>query len=303
MKRLLLVGFVAALLSVSSSWAEGADSSIKVGGNLVATVQDNGSIVIMTGGQIVQVIDKESVEQLGVAKSAVGNFLKILQEENIPLADWDKKLREIAKDYQLLREQVKNLPTNSIKGEELKAQAEAAIDKGEFDKAKQLFEDIHALNMQAAKQNILFAAEADAANGALARTRIRYIESGKYYERAAQALLALGHEHEVQAARFLNWAGRGFDDGGQYQQAQPLLERSLAILEQALGKDHPDVAASLNNLASLYHSMGEYAKALPLYERSLAISEQALGKDHPEVATSLNNLAALYYSMGEYDKA
>ena len=48
--------------------------------------------------------------------------------------------------------------------------------------------------------------------------------------------------------------------------------------ESRSGKNHPDVAFSLNNLAGLYHAAGEYAKALPLYERSLRIREAKLGK-------------------------
>ncbi|WP_020559052.1 tetratricopeptide repeat protein, partial [Thiofilum flexile] len=71
--------------------------------------------------------------------------------------------------------------------------------------------------------------------------------------------------------------------------ALPLYERSLAIREQALGKDHPEVATSLNNLAVLYESMGEYAKALTLYERSLAINEKVLGKNHPNTKITREN--------------
>ncbi len=94
-----------------------------------------------------------------------------------------------------------------------------------------------------------------------------------------------------------------YEKTGQYKQAVPLLQNSLAIREQALENDHPDVAASLNNLAELYQSQGKYDQAEPLYQRSLAIREQVLGKDHPEVATSLNNLAGLYNSQGKYQQA
>ena len=68
---------------------------------------------------------------------------------------------------------------------------------------------------------------------------------------------------------------------GKYAEAEPLYQRSLAIREKALGKDHPDVATSLNNLAALYHNQGKYAEAEPLYQRSLAIWEKALGKTIP----------------------
>jgi tetratricopeptide (TPR) repeat protein len=80
-------------------------------------------------------------------------------------------------------------------------------------------------------------------------------------------------------------------------------QTTLAIREKALGRDHPDVAQSLNNLAEPYRNQGRYADAEPLYQRSLAIYEKALGRDHPEVPTSLNNLAALYRRQGRYADA
>jgi tetratricopeptide (TPR) repeat protein len=88
-----------------------------------------------------------------------------------------------------------------------------------------------------------------------------------------------------------------------YAEAEPLFKRSLALKESSLGPTHPslaptlgnpDVAMSLNNLASLYEAQGRYPDAEPLYKQSLAILEKLLGKDHPNIATSLSNLAELY---------
>jgi CHAT domain-containing protein/tetratricopeptide (TPR) repeat protein len=90
---------------------------------------------------------------------------------------------------------------------------------------------------------------------------------------------------------------------GKYSQAIPLAERLLAISEKVLGKEHPLVATSLNNLAQLYQAQGSYEKAEPLFVRSLAIREKVLGKEHPDVAQSLNNLAELYRVQGSYQRA
>ena len=38
---------------------------------------------------------------------------------------------------------------------------------------------------------------------------------------------------------------------GKYDDAEPLIKRALAIREETLGPQHPEVAASLNNLALL----------------------------------------------------
>ena len=90
---------------------------------------------------------------------------------------------------------------------------------------------------------------------------------------------------------------------GNYDRAVVVAQKALEVAKENVGPDHPNVAASLNNLAGLYKTQGDYAKAEPLYKRSLAIVEKALGPDHPNVATSLNNLAGLYDTQGDHAKA
>jgi tetratricopeptide (TPR) repeat protein len=104
---------------------------------------------------------------------------------------------------------------------------------------------------------------------------------------------------------------------GRYTEAEPLLDRSLAIREGSLGPEHPtsprasatspgstrcrsatpehpDVAHSLVSLALLYDLQGRYAEAEPLHRRALAILEQAHGPEHPEAAALVGNLAMGY---------
>ncbi|MDG2616876.1 tetratricopeptide repeat protein [Thermoleptolyngbya sichuanensis XZ-Cy5] len=94
-----------------------------------------------------------------------------------------------------------------------------------------------------------------------------------------------------------------YNGQGLYAEGVWWAERCKEQVEERLGADHPDTAASLNDLAGLYYAMGRYSEAEPLYGRSLAIYEAQLGKDHPSTATSLNNLAGLYRAMGRYSEA
>ncbi len=80
---------------------------------------------------------------------------------------------------------------------------------------------------------------------------------------------------------------------GMYDDAEPLYQRALVIVEKAHGPEHPDVATSLNNLAFLYHVQGRYADAEPLYRRALVIVEKVLGPLHPNLAISMENYADL----------
>ncbi|MBX3347991.1 MAG: tetratricopeptide repeat protein [Nitrospira sp.] len=90
---------------------------------------------------------------------------------------------------------------------------------------------------------------------------------------------------------------------GRYEEALPLAQQELAIYQKVLGPEHPNTAASLNNLAELYRATGAYAQAEPLYQQALATRKKVFGPEHPATATSLNNLAELYQTTGAYAQA
>lgn len=80
---------------------------------------------------------------------------------------------------------------------------------------------------------------------------------------------------------------------GKFSEAEPLLERSLAIVEKAFGADHPHVASILTNLALIYRNQRQYAQARPLYERArqIKLTEARL---HSELAEeAVRGLATL----------
>ena len=52
---------------------------------------------------------------------------------------------------------------------------------------------------------------------------------------------------------------------GKYDRAVVVAQKALEVAEQNVGRDHPDVALSLNNLAELYRTQGDYAKATQLH--------------------------------------
>ncbi len=94
-----------------------------------------------------------------------------------------------------------------------------------------------------------------------------------------------------------------YEDQGRFAEVEAATKRALAIREQALGPDHPDVAASLNNLAHVYERVGRYADADGLFQRAIEIWEKALGPNNPLLATSLLNLASVYADEGRFDEA
>jgi len=109
---------------------------------------------------------------------------------------------------------------------------------------------------------------------------------------------AFGQKQALDEAKQLNQKASELYKAGKYNEAIPYAKQVLEIYEKILGKDHPNVATSLNNLAGLYKVIGRYSEAEPLYKRSLEIREKAFGREHPSVAQSLYNLAGLYAFIG-----
>jgi len=72
----------------------------------------------------------------------------------------------------------------------------------------------------------------------------------------------------------------------------------LAIREHSLGREHPQVAQTLNSMAELYAVRGRYDQAQRFYQRALTIYDKTLLSYHPNVAPVLENYANLLRKMG-----
>jgi len=89
---------------------------------------------------------------------------------------------------------------------------------------------------------------------------------------------------------------------GQIGEAKELYVRSLGILETSAAPQ-TDIAAVLDDLATVYTREQQWALAKRTYERSLEIDRRVLGDDHPRVTQRLNNLAVVAQNMGDLPQA
>jgi hypothetical protein len=78
---------------------------------------------------------------------------------------------------------------------------------------------------------------------------------------------------------------------GQYQQAEALLETTVAGRRRVQGNDHPMTLTSMNNLTITVGTSATFTGAHELFEQSVAARSLVLGEDHPETLWSVNNLA------------
>ncbi|MFO1350125.1 MAG: tetratricopeptide repeat protein [Gammaproteobacteria bacterium] len=75
--------------------------------------------------------------------------------------------------------------------------------------------------------------------------------------------------------------------------AQTLYQRALELQERVLGGQHPDVAATLQNLALTYEDPAEAPRKIALLERAVAIYRQA--KLPERAGAALQSLASVYW--------
>ena len=108
----------------------------------------------------------------------------------------------------------------------------------------------------------------------------------------------LAGQPDVQAGVMdaIGEADRGL---GLYAEAEPLLEKALALRRKISGPGSLETAESLEHLASLKADRSDFAAAEPLLRQALAIRRRQLGEGDLEVARTLNALGELMVTKGE----
>ena len=64
-----------------------------------------------------------------------------------------------------------------------------------------------------------------------------------------------------------------------FAEMAPLQEQALAIFEATLGRDHPKVAKTLDELAFVYTQLGRLTESMELSKRAVGIVEMAQGPE------------------------
>ena len=111
------------------------------------------------------------------------------------------------------------------------------------------------------------------------------------------------HKYENDAHDISYKIATVLESKSDYPKALEWFHKALVISEKVLGLEHPDTAATYNNIAGVYSRQGDYPKALEWFHKALVISEKVLGLEHPSTATTYNNIAFVYSRQGDYPKA
>ncbi len=90
---------------------------------------------------------------------------------------------------------------------------------------------------------------------------------------------------------------------GNFDQAQSLYERALALRRSVFDAESAEVGASLHALSALALDRSDFDEAERQGRAALAIQQKALGARHPTVAVTMGTLALTLLREGKYDEA
>jgi tetratricopeptide (TPR) repeat protein len=86
-------------------------------------------------------------------------------------------------------------------------------------------------------------------------------------------------------------------------EAEPLAREATAICRKTFPPGHPEIASSLNALATVLYARDKFDEAEEMWREAIAIARAALPANHPDIAVFLQNLAAMYAKQGKNDQA
>jgi tetratricopeptide (TPR) repeat protein len=83
------------------------------------------------------------------------------------------------------------------------------------------------------------------------------------------------------------------------QEAERMLQKSLAIYRELLGDSNPGLGEVRLSLGSVYYVQGRYREAEEIDRKAMTNWLPVLSEDHPGLVRCVNNLAAILAAQGK----
>ena len=106
----------------------------------------------------------------------------------------------------------------------------------------------------------------------------------------------------VIQAQLLGTIGTVYGSLGIYDRSAALLERGLELRRATLGREHPETATAMEDLAEAYRELARFAEAETLHREALALKRRTAAPPS-SLASSLNNLGLTLSERGRYTDA
>ena len=109
-----------------------------------------------------------------------------------------------------------------------------------------------------------------------------------------------GADTPASLGRLLNQASGYLHVPGLYAEVRDFRELALELDLRQFGPDHPNVAVSRSNLATILRDLGEHQAAREQIELALESDLRQFGPDNSTVALKRSNLAVILRYLGEH---
>lgn len=174
--------------------------------------------------------------------------------------------------------------------------------QGRLPEAEPLLKEAHTILVQMEGPEDFATLDALTWLAAIYREWGRYAEAEKLFQQVLALYESQPPEQEVLASCIEGLAAT-YELQGKLEPAIDLRQRTLALLKQSVGQEHPDVALCLTGLADTYTKLGKLKEAEQYSRQVLAIYEQVVGYDHSDIAQPIISLATLAAARHQYAPA
>jgi serine/threonine-protein kinase len=175
------------------------------------------------------------------------------------------------------------------------------MDQAKFDEAERLAREAVTLSGRVLTVDDPLAARTMAALGQVLVERGEYTKALEVLDVAARRQEAAGSPTTDLATTLRQMSAANFYSGN-YDAADALTTRVLAITRQLNGERHPLIAEDLINLGASQNERGRYVEAERYYRDALAITESWYGSDHHQTASNLTMLGRSLVYQKRFDE-
>lgn len=131
----------------------------------------------------------------------------------------------------------------------------------------------------------------------------KYVEASQIWKDLLERRRQVDGEQSESYIIGLNNLGTSFRLLKDYESAEALIKRSLALAESSKKQDLDLVSNVMYSLAMVYNDKGDYQSAAKLLERSYIITKQTRGSEHPHTADIMSILGDVNLSNGNVEAA
>ncbi|MEW8629140.1 MAG: tetratricopeptide repeat protein [Candidatus Thiodiazotropha sp.] len=252
---------------------------------------------------------RELKEELELREDTIRGLFQRIESSNIPKHEWKEKIREIAIDYKDMRVQLAALSSNDPKVTALRIKADDAVDALEFDKARAYLSEAKALDLlsisdlkQAYDERRRSAAQSEAANAAILKTELKYMESVASY---SEAIDLLPNDDVQLIAKYKHEKADLLYSSGNWEQAKREFDSIIDFKESKFGVSSIEVAESLVTYAWIYHDEQHYEISREMLETAVEIyhDKYPLSVEYGNALSSLGDIYRHLYQFRSSEKA